>query len=89
MHLTLAVPDLLAAARGAPDRVAALARLARYAPAPSAAPGGFDAALLSVAAGTADAAVAPFAALGAGFDPGRRTCCAPIRSRSSPAATTC
>lgn len=70
MHLTLAVPDLFAAARGAPGRVAALARLARYAPAPSAAPGGFDAALLCVAAGAADAAVAPFAALGAGFDPG-------------------
>ncbi len=70
MQLTLVVPDLLAAARGAPDRAAALARLARYAPAPAATPEGLDAALLVAAGGTRDIAVAPLAALGAGFDPG-------------------
>jgi len=70
MQLTLVVPDLLAAARGAPERAAALARLARYAPAPAAVPDGLDAALLVAAGGTKALPAAPFAALGAGCDPG-------------------
>jgi len=70
MQLTLVAPDLLAAARGAPARAGALARLARYAPAPVAVPEGLDPALLAAAGGTEETPVAPFAALGAGFDPG-------------------
>jgi len=69
MQLTLVVPDLLAAARGAPDRAAALAKLARYAPAPASMPGGLDAAVLAAAGGAQETPAAPFAALGAGFDP--------------------
>jgi hypothetical protein len=70
MQLTLVVPDLLAAARGAPERATALARLGRYAPAPAAVPEGLDAAVIFAAGGTRDMPAAPFAALGAGFDPG-------------------
>jgi hypothetical protein len=70
MRLTLAVPDLLALDRGALAHAPALSTLAHYATPPDTLRGTLDAFLL---AGTPEAesmASAPFAALGAGLDPG-------------------
>ena len=70
MRLTLAVPDLLALDRGAFAFAPALSTLAHYAPKPDTRRGTLDAFLLAHAPDAEPMAAAPFAALGAGLDPG-------------------
>jgi hypothetical protein len=70
MRVTLAIPRLLALERTALAGVRSLARLERYAAAPTAEPRGFDTALLVAAGQSRDTCTAPLAALGAGFDSG-------------------
>jgi hypothetical protein len=69
MRLTLALPDLLTLDRDALGGAPALALLAHYAGAPTMSEGSLDRFLWSSAA-TSPVALAPLAALGAGFDPG-------------------
>ncbi len=70
MRLTLAVPDLLALDRGALAGAPALSTLAHYARKPDTRRGTLDAFLLADAPDAEPMAAAPFAALGAGLDPG-------------------
>jgi hypothetical protein len=70
MRLTLAVPDLLALDRGAFAFAPALATLAHYANKPDTRCGTLDAFLLARAPEAEPIGAAPFAALGAGLDPG-------------------
>ncbi len=72
MHLTVAVPDLLAQDRATLDAAPALSKLAHYADAPDVRRGSLDDLLLRESVDDPAAAIAPIAALGAGFDPGRR-----------------
>jgi hypothetical protein len=70
MRVTLAIPKLLATERTALAGVRSLARLERYAAAPTAEPRGFDTALLVAAGRPRDTPTAPLAALGAGLHSG-------------------
>jgi hypothetical protein len=70
MRLTLAVPDLLALDRGAFAFAPALATLAHYANKPDTRCGTLDAFLLARTPEAEPIGAAPFAALGAGLDPG-------------------
>jgi hypothetical protein len=70
MRLTLAVPRLLALDRAALSSLPALGALARWAGEPALTPGDIDVVLATDIPG-AVLPVAPLAALGAGFDPGR------------------
>lgn len=70
MRLTLAVPRLLALDRGALARAPALSTLAHYATKTGTRRGTLDAFLLAQGPETEPMAAAPFAALGAGLDPG-------------------
>jgi hypothetical protein len=70
MRLTLAVPDLLALDRAALAATPSLTRLAHYAGPPVTRRGTLDALLVAQWASSETAAIAPLAALGAGFDPG-------------------
>ncbi len=72
MRLTIAVPDLLAQDRAMLDAMPALARLVHYASAPDVRRGNLDEFLLRAVSAPPAAAIAPLAALGAGFDPGER-----------------
>lgn len=72
MRVTLVVPRLLAMERAALAAVPALARLAEYAGGYVAEPEGVAVALLAAAGVARDTAIAPLAALGAGFDPEMR-----------------
>ncbi len=72
MRLTLAVPDLLALDRGALALAPALSTLAHYANKPETRCGTLDSFLLAHAPDAEPLAAAPFAALGAGLDPGER-----------------
>ena len=69
MRLTLAVPDLLTLERAALAAAKALVKLAHYAGPPDSQRGTLDALLASRLATPDTAALAPLAALGAGFDP--------------------
>jgi len=69
MRLTLVVPARAAVAAETLSRLPALARVASYGSA-SATALDFDAAVLQAAGVSAEAPIAPLAALGAGFDPG-------------------
>jgi len=70
MRLTLAVPDLLALDHGALAGAPALSTLAHYARKPETRCGTLDTFLLAHAPEAEPMATAPFAALGAGLDPG-------------------
>ena len=70
MHLTLAVPGLLALDPATLAAARSLARLARYAGPPATRRGDLDALLAAGSLDSATGGSAPLAALGAGLDPG-------------------
>jgi hypothetical protein len=72
MRLTVALPDLLAQDRATLEAARALCSLADYADAPDVRRGSLDSFLLGEPSDPRAEALAPVAALGAGFDPGRR-----------------
>ena len=89
MRVTLVVPRLLAMERAALAAVPALARLAEYAGGYVAEPEGVAVALLAAAGVARDTAIAPLAALGAGFDPESASSSSRTPSRWWRAATMC
>ena len=70
MRLTLALPDLLALDRAALAAAPSLGRFAHYAGPPVTQRGTLDQLLIRASITPDTAAIAPLAALGAGFDPG-------------------
>lgn len=72
MRLTVALPDLLAQDRATLEAARALRNLADYADAPDVRRGSLDSFVVGEPSDHRVEALAPVAALGAGFDPGRR-----------------